>query len=140
MTEYCRHGARTRGLARPVARRHDPRGVESPLHDAIGQKYSCLAYFVSGMALGWAWYRLYPRDLASRLFRLTVACSVVGVAALIVPGGDEFVLISNPSANDGLPLGVLAGLVLTEASRPGGEWRHQKRTALTSRQTMRDLR
>jgi hypothetical protein len=115
--------------------------LERPLMDGLGQSYSCLFYFVSGLALGWTWYRLYPRNLASRIFGLTVFLSLLIVAATAFTGGHgEFSLIANPSPNDLLPLGVLAGLVLTEASRPGGEWRHQKRTALTSRDTMRELR
>jgi hypothetical protein len=113
---------------------------ERPLMKGLGQSYSCLLYFVAGMALGWTWYRLYPRQLAMRIFGLTVCLSLGIVLMTVISGGHgEFTLIENPSANDFLPLGVLAGLVLTEGARPG-DWKRQKRTALTSRETMRELR
>jgi hypothetical protein len=61
-------------------------------------------------------------------------------ALLLVTGGAVEVTRDPISPNDMIGFGVLAGLVLTETRRSGGEWAHQRRTSLTSRQTMSDLR
>lgn len=93
---------------------------------------------VIGLGLGWFWYWRYPRPLAERLFGITWVVLLLLTAAAFdfepEKIGPNLVLV-----------GVLAGLVLAEVrytARPEGlrGWRKQRATALTSRQTMSDLR
>lgn len=104
--------------------------VEKQLVDYIGDARAAAAYFYVGVALGWAWYQLYPRPLASRLAGLAALAAVV---ALLLFGGGE---LSGDavSVNDLTGPGILVGLVLTE------RWKAEVPTALTSTETMRDLR
>jgi len=109
-------------------------GFSEQLIDLLGTARAGGLYGVAGIALGWAWYRIYPRTLVERLRLVSIAVGAISVAALAFggesAGTDVSVMI--------LP-GVLAGLVMAETRWPE-EWRRQKRTALTSRETMRELR
>jgi hypothetical protein len=109
---------------------------EVPLVDLVGDARAFGIYAFVGVVLGWAWYRLYPRQLAARLLGLVMLGLVL--ALFVVVGGDADGNALSP--NDAIGLGVLAGLVLTETRRSGGEWAHQRRTRMSSRETMRELR
>lgn len=104
--------------------------VEKQLVDNIGDARAAAAYFYVGVVFGWAWYQLFPRPLAARLAGLA---AVAAVGFLILFGGGD--VSGDPLwANDLIAPGVLVGLVLTE------RWKEEVPTALTSRETMRELR
>jgi hypothetical protein len=102
---------------------------ESELVDLLGEGRAGSSYFFLGVGLGWEWYRLHPRALAERLAGpALLACAV---AVVLLGGGSAD---GGPvSPKDLTAAVVLVGLVLTE------RWRAEQRTALTSRDTMRDL-
>jgi hypothetical protein len=88
---------------------------------------------VAGLALGVFWYRAHPRPLAQRLFPL--ACLAIVWMA--------FAAFDFQAENLGpnlVGVGILAGLVFAEVYADRRPWGHQKRTALTSKRTMADLR
>jgi hypothetical protein len=103
--------------------------------DILGEARAVGFYGVAGTALGWTWYRLFPRPLAERMGLVSVTIGAVSGAALVF--GAEW---ADPDVSVMILPGVLAGLVITETQSPGATWRRQKRTALTSRETMRELR
>ena len=110
-------------------------GFSGWLVDAVGDARAAGLYGLVGIGLGWSWYRLHPRPLVDRL-RLTTVAVVVGSGLAVVFGGE----FTRPGVTVTTWLGVLAGLVIAETPPAGGSWRRQRQTALTSRETMRDLR
>jgi peptidoglycan/LPS O-acetylase OafA/YrhL len=105
--------------------------VDEQLAGLVGDTRAAGCFLYLGVLLGWAWYRLYPRELSARLAGTAAVLFVVGVL-LVIGGGtvDEGRL----SPSDVTPVGVLVGLVLTE------RWREEASTSLSSHDTMRDLR
>lgn len=104
------------------------------LIDLIGEARTAGVYGLAGVGLGWCWYRLYPRPLLERILWAALLVLVVSVFAAVF-GGE----LSHPTVRSVIGVGVLAGLVLTEVYGERKPWGHQKRTALTSRETMREL-
>lgn len=103
---------------------------DGPARDLLGDGRATALYFYLGAVLGWLWYRLYPRALAERLVGLALCTSILFL--ILLGGGSTEGGLVSPS--DVIGFGVLAGLVLTE------RWRAEQPTALTSRDTMRELR
>jgi len=104
--------------------------VAPQLVDNIGDARAAAAYFYVGVVLGWAWYQLYPRPLAARL---AGPAALTALVALLLFGGGEASVDPGWAKAATLP-GILVGLVLTE------RWKEEAPTALTSTDTMRDLR
>jgi hypothetical protein len=105
------------------------------LIDLVGEARTAGLFGLSGVALGLCWYGLYPRPLIERI-RLAGIAVLAGSSLALLFGGE----VSHPTVRSMIGLGVLAGLILAETWRPGQDWSHQRRTALTSRETMRELR
>jgi hypothetical protein len=105
------------------------------LIDLVGESRTAGLFGLTGVALGLCWYRLYPRPLIERIQMVGVAV-MVGSSVALLFGGD----ISHPTVRSMIGVGVLAGLILAETWRPGQEWAQQRRTQLTSPDTMRELR
>ena len=107
---------------------------ESELVELVGEGRAAGLYGLVGIFLGWAWYRMNPRAFGERMLP---AALVTGFACLLaVAAGGE---LSTLKPKGVMLIGGLAGLVLTEQWRPGASWRHQQRTPLSSRDTMREL-
>lgn len=93
-----------------------------------------------GIALGWGWYRLHPRELGARLSGVATLAAVIGVLAAVF-GGHGFIHWSVSASGVAVGAGVLVGLVITERRSLTGPTRWGDRHApLTSRETMRELR
>lgn len=94
--------------------------------ERVGERPGIAVSFVGGLLLGGAWYVLYPRDLASRLFGLMLFTTLVFLVLLILPGSE---VVSDPDGTRNAlgVTGVLSGLVLTEKFREGADPRDRRR-------------
>jgi hypothetical protein len=110
--------------------------LDDRLVDAVGAHRAGGLMIAAGSALGVAWYRLHPRPLAARSRLL--AMLVVAAALLLLVGGTIEVHVDRTGRDAWI--GIAAGLALAEASVARESWSRQRRTALTTRRTLRSLR
>lgn len=94
-------------------------GFSDWLVDAVGEGHAAGIYGLIGIALGWAWFRLYPRPLVERLRLISIL--IIAASLLVACVGGE---LADADASVMIPLGVLAGLVLSETRRlDAASWR-----------------
>ena len=89
-------------------------GFEKSWASGLGESRATAAFFFAGIALGWAWYRLYPRSLAERLAGLMILVSLLTLVAFWLGPAVIEVDWEQLGPADVIPMGVVAGLVLTE--------------------------
>jgi hypothetical protein len=88
---------------------------------------------MGGLGIGIYWHWAYPRSLAKRLFGpVCLALAYLAFAA--------FDFRPETTGPNLALLGLIAGLVLAEEVPQRTTWKQQRDTALTSRQTMHELR